>query len=136
MLGVRIPAWPAALGPGRVPVGARAALADVHRAGDWGEIGYGLLRLPVSAVAATLSVAAWAAGLVMLTLPLYNRSLPSGGAELGDTVLRGTPHDDGLGGDRPAGAAGRAAADPRAARPRTRRCPAACSVRRATWPPG
>ena len=57
----------------------------------WSEIGYGLLRLPVSAVAATLSIAAWAAGLVLLTLPLYNRSLPSGGAEIGDIVLRGTP---------------------------------------------
>jgi signal transduction histidine kinase len=57
----------------------------------WGEIGYALLRLPVSAIAATLSVSAWAAGLVLLTLPLYNRSLPSGGIELGDTVLRGTP---------------------------------------------
>ena len=33
MLGVRIPAWPAD-GPGRVPVGHSAALADVHRAGD------------------------------------------------------------------------------------------------------
>src|SRR6266481_2315925 len=28
----------------------------------WGELGYGLLRLPFSAVAATVSVAAWAAG--------------------------------------------------------------------------
>ena len=57
----------------------------------WAEIGYGLLRLPVSAVAAALSVAAWAAGLVLLTLPLYDRALPSGGAEVGDTVLKGTP---------------------------------------------
>ncbi len=50
----------------------------------WGEIGYALLRLPVSAVAVTLSVSAWAAGLVLLTLPLYNKSLPSGGAKIGD----------------------------------------------------
>ena len=57
----------------------------------WGEIGYGLLRLPVSAVAFTLSVVAWAAGLVLLTLPLYNGSLPSRGAKLGDTVLTGKP---------------------------------------------
>ena len=34
MLGVRIPAWPAVGSAGRVPVGHRAALADVHRAGD------------------------------------------------------------------------------------------------------
>ncbi|MBV9094341.1 MAG: sensor domain-containing protein, partial [Streptosporangiaceae bacterium] len=57
----------------------------------WAEIGYAVLRLPVSAVMLTLSVAAWAAGLVMLTLPLYDSSLPSGGAEIGGTVLRGTP---------------------------------------------
>ena len=57
----------------------------------WSEIGYGLLRLPVSAVALTLSVAAWALGLVLLTLPLYNRSLPGGGARIGDAVPHGTP---------------------------------------------
>jgi signal transduction histidine kinase len=57
----------------------------------WGEIGYSLLRLPVSAVALTLSVSAWSAALVLLTLPLYNKYLPAGGAELGNTVLKGTP---------------------------------------------
>src|ERR1700748_3420124 len=57
----------------------------------WGELGYGLLRLPVSAIAVTLSVAGWAAGLVALTLPLYNSLLPSGGAKVGDFVLGGTP---------------------------------------------
>ena len=90
MLGVRIPAWSA---DGRA--GYRWGIVPRWRMfterATWSEIGYGLLRLPVSAIAATLSVAAWAAGLVMLTLPLYNRSLPSGGAELGDIVLRGTP---------------------------------------------
>ncbi len=90
MLGVRIPAWP---GEGRA--GYRWGIVPRWRMfterATWSEIGYGLLRLPVSAVALTLSVAAWAAGLVMLTLPLYNRSLPSGGAEIGDVVLRGTP---------------------------------------------
>ncbi len=93
MLGVRIPAWPAASSPGRA--GYRWGIVPRWRMfterATWGEVGYGLLRLPVSAIAATLSVAAWAAGLVMLTLPLYNRSLPSGGAKLGDMVLRGTP---------------------------------------------
>jgi len=90
MLGVRIPAWPA-----ESRAGYRWGIIPRWRAlterATWGEIGYGLLRLPFSAVAATLSLAAWAAGLVLLTLPLYNRALPSGGAELGDTVLRGTP---------------------------------------------
>jgi signal transduction histidine kinase len=89
MLGVRIPAWPA-----EARAGYRWGIIPRWRMlterASWGEIGYGLLRLPVSAVAATLSIAAWAAGLVLLTLPLYNQALPSGGAELGDLVLRGT----------------------------------------------
>jgi signal transduction histidine kinase len=90
VLGVRIPAWPAERRAGyRWGIVPRWRMFT-ERA-TWGEIGYGLLRLPASAVAVTLSVAAWAAGLVLLTLPLYNRSLPSGGAEFGGTVLRGTP---------------------------------------------
>src|SRR5207248_4781274 len=48
-------------------------------------------RFPVSAVAITLSLSTWSLGLVMLTLPLYSSSLPAGGPEFGDTVLRGTP---------------------------------------------
>jgi len=90
MLGVRIPAWPA-----EARAGYRWGIVPRWRMlterATWGELGYGLLRLPFSAVAATVSVAAWAAGLVMLTLPLYNSLLPSGGAKIGDFVLGGTP---------------------------------------------
>src|SRR5690242_16341904 len=90
MLGVRIPAWPA---EGRA--GYRWGIVPRWRMlterATWGELGYGLLRLPFSAIAVTLSVSAWAAGLVMLTLPLYNSLLPSGGAKIGDFVLGGTP---------------------------------------------
>jgi signal transduction histidine kinase len=90
MLGTRIPAW-----PGGSRAGYRWAVVPRWRMfaerATWGEIGYALLRLPVSAVAATLSVAVWAAGVVLLTLPLYNKYLPSGGGKLGDTVLKGTP---------------------------------------------
>jgi signal transduction histidine kinase len=90
MLGVRIPAWAA-----EDRAGYRWGIVPRWRMftdrATWGEIGYGLVRLPFSAVAVTLCFATWAAGLVMLTLPLYNASLPSGGAELGDTVLKGTP---------------------------------------------
>ena len=90
MLGVRIPAW-----PDGSRAGYRWAIIPRWRMlterATWGELGYGLLRLPVSAVAATLSLVIWAAGLVLLTLPLYNGSLPSGGAKLGDTVLTGRP---------------------------------------------
>jgi signal transduction histidine kinase len=89
MLGVRIPAWPAEARAGYL-WGIIPRWRMLTERASWGEIGYGLLRLPVSAVAVTLSIAAWAAGLVLLTLPLYNQSLPSGGAELGDWVLRGT----------------------------------------------
>jgi hypothetical protein len=93
LLGVRIPAWPA--GSSSERAGYRWGIVPRWRMfterATWSEIGYGLLRLPVSAVAATVSVAAWAAGLVMLTLPLYNSSLPSSGAKIGDVVLRGTP---------------------------------------------
>jgi signal transduction histidine kinase len=93
LLGVRIPAWPA--GSSSERAGYRWGIVPRWRMfterATWAEIGYGLLRLPVSAVAATVSIAAWAAGLVMLTLPLYNSLLPSGGAKIGDFVLGGTP---------------------------------------------
>jgi len=89
MLGVRIPAWPA-----EARAGYRWGIVPRWRTlterATWGELGYGLLRLPFSAVAVTLCVSAWAAGLTLLTLPLYNTALPSGGAEIGDTVLKGT----------------------------------------------
>ena len=90
MLGARIPAW-----PGGSRAGYRWYVVPRWRTltqrATWGEIGYALLRLPVSAVALTLSVSAWSAALVLLTLPLYSKYLPSGGASLGDTVLKGTP---------------------------------------------
>jgi signal transduction histidine kinase len=88
MLGVSIPGWPAGTRAGYrwLIIPRRRMLAE--RA-TWGEIGYALLRLPVSALALTLSVGIWAAALVMLTLPAYNSSLPNGGATIGDTVLHG-----------------------------------------------
>jgi signal transduction histidine kinase len=89
MLGVRVPAWPAESRAGYrwgiVP--RRRVLAE--RA-TWGEIGYSLLRLPLSVVAVTISIAFWSASLVLLTLPLYNKDLPSGGAKIGDVVFTGT----------------------------------------------
>jgi signal transduction histidine kinase len=90
LLGVRIPAWPA---QGRAGYlwGIVPRLRMFTERATWSEIGYALLRLPVSTVTATISIGAWAVGLVMLTLPLYNASLPSGGVDLGNTVLRGTP---------------------------------------------
>jgi signal transduction histidine kinase len=101
LLGVRIPAWPApgAPAPGAAGSPARAGYRwgivprwrMLAERATWAELAYGLLRFPVSVVAATLSTAAWAAGLVLLTLPLYDRSLPAGGAEVAGLVVRGTP---------------------------------------------
>jgi signal transduction histidine kinase len=89
LLGVRIPAWPAG-----TRAGYRWGLVPRWRMfterATWGEIGYALLRLPVSAISVTVSIGVWALGLTMLTLPFYNHHLPSGGARLGDTVLRGS----------------------------------------------
>ena len=68
MLGVRIPAWPAEARAG-YRWGIIPRWRTLSERATWGEIGYGLLRLPVSAVAATLSIVVWAAGLALLTLP-------------------------------------------------------------------
>ncbi len=89
-LGAEIPAWPAAARAGYV-WGVVPRWRTITERATWTELAYTLLRWPYSLVAATLTLCAWAAGLVMLTLPLYNRSLPDGGAQIGHTVLRGTP---------------------------------------------
>src|ERR1700722_9697251 len=89
LLGVRIPAW-----PGGTRTGYRWGLVPRWRMlterATCGVVGYAFLRLPVSAVCVTVSIGVWALGLTMLTLPFYNHHLPSGGARLGDTVLRGS----------------------------------------------
>jgi signal transduction histidine kinase len=90
MLGTPIPAWPAGSRAG-YRWGIVPRRRTLTEKATWGEIGYSLLRLPVSAVAATLSLTAWTAALVLLTLPVYNKYLPSGGARIGDVVFTGTP---------------------------------------------
>jgi signal transduction histidine kinase len=90
MLGVRIPAWPAGSRTG-YRWGIVPHWRTLGERATWGELGYGLLRLPVSAVAVTLSLSFWSAAVVLLTLPLYNAQLPAGGAKIGDVVFRGTP---------------------------------------------
>ena len=89
MLGARIPAWPAPGSEGRA--GYRWGVIPRWRVFTqgvtWAELGYALLRLPVSAVTLTISVAAWALGLVMLTLPTYAWTFPGGGATIGNTML-------------------------------------------------
>ena len=91
--GVRIPAWPAPGAPGRA--GFRWGIIPRWRTwtepATWSEIGYALLRLPVSAVAAGISILAWSVGLIMLLLPTYAWALPQGGPTFGDTTLHGRP---------------------------------------------
>jgi signal transduction histidine kinase len=86
LLGVAIPGWPE-----QSRAGYRWWIIPRWRMfsekATWAELGYGLLRLPVSAVALTLSVGVWAAGLVALTLPAYSSALPGGGPNFG-----GGPH--------------------------------------------
>jgi len=91
LAGVRIPAWPAPGSGGRA--GYRWGIIPRWRVltqgVTWAELGYALLRLPVSAVTLSISVTVWALGLVMLTLPAYAWTFPSGGATIGGTVLNG-----------------------------------------------
>jgi signal transduction histidine kinase len=88
LLGEAIPAWPAANRAGyRWGIIPRWRMFT-ERA-TWAEIGYGLLRLPFSAVAVTLSIGVWAAGLAALALPAYGSDLPSGGPTIGGDVYRG-----------------------------------------------
>jgi signal transduction histidine kinase len=87
--GARIPAWPAPGAPGRT--GFRWGIIPRWRtwreSATWAELGYALLRLPVSAAAAGISVMAWAVGLILLLLPTYAWAMPSGGPTFGETVL-------------------------------------------------
>jgi signal transduction histidine kinase len=89
LTGVQIPAWPAPGSSGRT--GFRWGIIPRWRmwreSATWAELGYPLLRLPVSAVAAAISIAVWAAGVVLLVLPAYARALPNGGPTIGGTVL-------------------------------------------------
>jgi signal transduction histidine kinase len=86
-----IRAWPAPGSGGRA--GYRWVIIPHWRMfterATWAELGYGLLRLPISAVAVTVSVAAWALGLVMVTLPTYGWTLPDGSANIDGTAIRG-----------------------------------------------
>jgi signal transduction histidine kinase len=85
-LGWRIPAWPADPRRGyRWLVIPRRVTLTGHE--TRGELGYALLRLPVSVVTSVVTVCVWAGGLVMLTLPLYNGLLPGGSATIDGTAI-------------------------------------------------
>ncbi len=88
LAGVAIPPWP---DQGRA--GYRWVIIPRWRMfterSTWAELGYGLLRLPITSVALTVSIGVWAAGLVALTLPAYGFALPGGGPNIDGSVLRG-----------------------------------------------
>jgi signal transduction histidine kinase len=80
VLGVEIPSpYPDGKPEGRLVDRFRAV---VRTPGRWREAGYNLLRLPLSAVQVVLVTAAWLLPLAGLTLPIYNWSLPHGGANV------------------------------------------------------
>ena len=89
-----IPAWPTPGTAGRA--GYRWGIIPRWRmftqAPTWAELGYTFIRLPLSAITLTLSVTAWALGLVMVTLPTYGSALPGGGPNIGG-VHRGPAPD-------------------------------------------
>ena len=91
LLGVRIPAWPA--GSSSERAGYRWGIVPRWRMfterATWGEVGYGLLRLPFSAVALTLSVAVWAAEVVPTARLIATVVFPSPGIELVTAITRG-----------------------------------------------
>lgn len=85
-----VPAWPAGSRAGyRLLVLPRRA-AFTERA-TRREVAYAVVRAPVSAVFAFISLGALAVGIVAVTLPLYDKALPDGGAHAFGTVLRGVP---------------------------------------------
>jgi signal transduction histidine kinase len=90
LVGQRIPAWPAVSRAGYRFWLVPRWRTYVQRA-TWGEVGYAVSRLPVSLVCYVLSLFAWTGGLVLLTLPLYDGSLPAGGAVIDGHVLRAVP---------------------------------------------
>ena len=77
-LGERIPVWPAGTRSGyRLRLLPR--LAKLSEAATWREVSYAVLRGPASAAAAFVTLGVWAVGLIMVTLPLFDWSLPGGG---------------------------------------------------------
>jgi signal transduction histidine kinase len=88
LLGARMPDWPAGHRAGyRWLIVPR--LRMLRERSTWTGVAYSLLRLPVSMLAACISVCVWAVGLAMVAYPAYASSLPRGGATFGSTVLRG-----------------------------------------------
>ena len=79
-LGVRIPESQ----PRRLPGGiVERFRRRVTSSATWREVGYNLLRFPLGTVEFALTIALWTVPIGLLTLPIYNWSLPNGGASFG-----------------------------------------------------
>ena len=77
-LGEQIPGWPAGTRSGyRLRLVPR--LTKLSERATWREVLYAVARGPLSAAAAFVSLGVWAIGLIMVTLPLFDWSLPGGG---------------------------------------------------------
>ena len=90
LLGTPIAGWPAQVRAGGYWWGIVAKPRTMNRRFALTEAGYALLRFPISVIMTVTSVAIWSVGLVLLTLPFYNRDLPGGGADIGGTILSGS----------------------------------------------
>ncbi len=90
MLDARLPGWPAQARAG-YHRGIVPRWRTLRNRAAWSELGYALLRFPLSLAGFVAIFGAWSLGLAMLTLPLYNGSLPRGGAVIGSEVITGTP---------------------------------------------
>jgi signal transduction histidine kinase len=88
LLGMRIPSWPTKAESG-YRWGIIPRWRTVQDRALWETLGYALLRPIISTVAVTLVLGAWAYGLAMVTLPLYNAALPAGSAVIAGTAIRG-----------------------------------------------
>ena len=89
MLGERIPAPPP--DPDPPAQWLRRTWRRVASPVSIKQLGYALLRFPLSVAEAAVAIGLWSLALVLITLPAYNGSLPQGGAVIFGTVLRG-PH--------------------------------------------
>jgi signal transduction histidine kinase len=81
MLGERIPD-PASVRPPATGVWARVR-QRLTAAETWKQLGYAVLRLPLSSAQLALVIGVWAIGLAMVAFPGYNGDLPRGSTVLG-----------------------------------------------------
>jgi signal transduction histidine kinase len=83
LLGAEIPV----VRPPREQVWWRRVLRPLRSAASWQQLFYALIRCPLSLVQVVLLSVAWSLGPALMALPLYNSSLPGGGAHAASWVI-------------------------------------------------